>query len=479
MDGQAADRGLQDRSWNRSGRMLRIVGLVAGTIPLAIDTSMLNVAGPTIAGGIDASASQLVWILDSYPIVLAALLVPMGLLGDRVGHRRVMLIGFLVFSLASTAAIWAHGPFGLVAVRVVQGFGAAMVAPGVLAVIHEMYEKPEERVFAVGACSSITTVSIALGPVVGGYLVEFLGWRALFYLNLPACLPAIVLLSGSISEGSVPASSDVRTPLRLIVVATVSVLVAFALKFSAFDAGFGHVEVLAAFALATSASLLWAHHVGLAGRLRTVMSRMSAGVLVPMATSFLVMLALAGFELALAQHYQYVSKLSPSAAGLRMMPVCLGMAVASPLVARIVTRCSMEAALAVSLAGAGLCALTFGIPGAADVRGAASAILFLLGGALSVALVVCTSTLLQNSEPRNVGTIAGFESAFQSLGVGVGIAAFGGLIRKMSSPPSGPAGAHAYGGGTGLPGVSICAGVVLIVAALGVHALRTNKAPAR
>ena len=162
-----------------------ILVTVLGTFLAFLDATIVNVAFPDIERSFDdASRSGLSWVLNAYNVVFAALLVPAGRIGDVVGHRRVFFAGLLLFTLASAGCAGAFGAEALVAARVVQAAGAAMIMPAALAVLLAVYER-ERRAQAVAAAAAAAGVAAAIGPSLGGGLVEWSGWRVIFLINLP------------------------------------------------------------------------------------------------------------------------------------------------------------------------------------------------------------------------------------------------------------------------------------------------------
>ncbi|MEU4190447.1 MFS transporter [Kribbella sp. NPDC026611] len=165
--------------------------LCVGIFLVQLDVTVVNVALPTIRTGLDTSAAGQQWVISSYMIVLAALLLVGGALGDRIGHRRIVLAGLTVFGLASLACGVAPSISVLIAARAAQGVGAALLLPGTLAVITDQYVDKAARARAVGIWAGAGALALVAGPLLGGVLVSGLGWRAVFLINLP--IVAVVL----------------------------------------------------------------------------------------------------------------------------------------------------------------------------------------------------------------------------------------------------------------------------------------------
>ena len=168
-----------------------LAATILGTSMAFIDGTVVNVALPALQRDLTATAADVQWVVEAYTLLLAALLLVGGSLGDRWGRRRVFGAGIALFALASIACGIAPSPLSLIAARAVQGVGAALLVPGSLAIISASFPEAE-RGRAIGTWSGFSAITTALGPVLGGYLIERVSWRAVFFLNVP--LAAIVLL---------------------------------------------------------------------------------------------------------------------------------------------------------------------------------------------------------------------------------------------------------------------------------------------
>lgn len=185
------------------GRITLATAILGSGVAL-LDATVVNVALRTIGADLDASLAQLQWISNGYLLSLASLILVGGALGDRLGRRRVYLIGVVGFALASGLCAVAQTPLQLVAFRVAQGVAAALLTPGALALIQASFRR-EDRPAAIGTWAGVSGVAAAVGPFVGGYLVEEAGWRWIFALNLPVC--ALIVLMAT----RVPESRDEET----------------------------------------------------------------------------------------------------------------------------------------------------------------------------------------------------------------------------------------------------------------------------
>ena len=172
-------------------RTLTLVVMCVGMFLVLLDVTIVNVALPRLRTELGAGVGTLQWIVDGYGVALAALMLPCADLGDRHGHKRVVLAGLGVFAVGSLAAGLAPGPAILVAGRVVQGAGAALLLPGTLAVVSRAYDEPAERARAIGIWAAISSSALPAGAIAGGALVEGPGWRWAFLVNLPVVAVAL------------------------------------------------------------------------------------------------------------------------------------------------------------------------------------------------------------------------------------------------------------------------------------------------
>src|SRR5215217_7726871 len=186
------------RRWKTLG-VLSLSLLIIG-----LDNTVLNVALPTLQTHFSASASTLQWIVDAYLLAFAGVLLTMGTLGDRFGRKRALQAGLIVFGSASVLAALASSSGQLIALRAVMGIGGAMIMPATLSVIMDVFPR-EERAKAIGIWSAVAGVGIGLGPFVGGLLLEWFSWSAVFWLNVP--IVALALIAGA---RLVPESRDAR-----------------------------------------------------------------------------------------------------------------------------------------------------------------------------------------------------------------------------------------------------------------------------
>src|SRR6476661_919769 len=192
-------RGLASRVNDSNVKWYTLIAACFGLFMALLDNLVVNIAMPTIAKDLDANTSQLQWIVSAYTLVFASLQITAGGLGDRLGRKRWFLIGLALFTITSAAAAASRSIEMLIAMRALQGLGAAFIMPLSLSLISDAFP-PEERGKAVGIWSAISVSSIALGPIVGGALVEYATWHWVFLINVPIGLIALFVTQAVVRE---------------------------------------------------------------------------------------------------------------------------------------------------------------------------------------------------------------------------------------------------------------------------------------
>ena len=316
---------------------LILISLLLAAFVINLDTTIVNVALPTLVRELHASDWQLQWVVDAFNVVFAASVLAAGSLSDRFGRRGMLLAGLSVFGLASLAGGLTDGPGQLIAARAVMGVGAAMVFPATLSLLTNVFTERRERALAIGLWGAITGVAIALGPIVGGWLLELFGWRSIFFAMTP-----IAAVAGVLASRYVPTSRDPHAPATdragfALSTAVVGLLVYTIIE--APDHGWGSARTLGGFALT---AVLAAAFVARERRTDHPMLDLSlfrnprfAAASASVAISFF---ALSGFIFLVTQYFQFVKGYGPLSTGVRLLPVASFVALSSILGARLAVR---------------------------------------------------------------------------------------------------------------------------------------------
>jgi EmrB/QacA subfamily drug resistance transporter len=193
---------------SRRRKLIILISCCLSLLIVSMDATIVNVAIPSIRTELGASASQLEWVIDIYTLVLASLLLLSGATADRFGRRRVFQTGLMVFAAGSLLCSLAPNIHALIAARLVQAIGGSMLNPVAMSIITQVFTGRVERARAVGVWGAVVGISMALGPIVGGALIEFIGWRSVFWVNLPICAAAILLTAIFVPESRSTAMRD-------------------------------------------------------------------------------------------------------------------------------------------------------------------------------------------------------------------------------------------------------------------------------
>ena len=300
------------RSW------FALAVLALPVLLIAVDNTVLAFALPSIAQDFRPSAPTQLWIVDVYSLVLAALLVTMGSLGDRIGRRRLLVIGAAGFAVVSAAAAFAPSAAALVAARALLGVFGAMLMPSTLSLIRNIFTDASARRLAIALWASCFTAGSALGPIVGGLLLQHFGWRAVFLVAVPILVPLLVLAPRLVPESRDPNPGPLD-PYSVLLTLTTMLPIVWAVKAAAHDGSSWFV--VAALAIGVSSGLLFVRR-----QRRSATPMLDVGLFAnaPFTSSilanFLSIVGLIGFIFFISQHLQLVLGLSPLAAGLVTLP---------------------------------------------------------------------------------------------------------------------------------------------------------------
>ena len=409
----------------RAGRR-EWVGLAVIALPCAVyamDLTVLNLALPALSEDLEPSSSQLLWIVDIYGFLVAGLLITMGTLGDRIGRRRLLLIGAAAFAASSVLAALSTSAEMLIAARALLGVAGATLAPSTLALIRNMFADPQERTFAIGVWITSFSGGAAIGPLIGGLLLERFWWGSVFLVAVPVMALLLALGPRLLPEFRDPEAG--RLDLISAAASLVAVLaVIYGLKQIAQD-GVGWNSALAiAGGLAVGAAFV-RRQARLADPLIDLrLFRLPAfsGALAANTLGFFVNFGIAVF---IAQYLQLVLGLSPLEAGLWTVPWAGGFIVGSLLTPAIVSRISPASAIAGGLA---LAAVGFGL--LAQVSGDGS-LATLVAGSVVLALglapvfTLAADLMVSAAPPERAGAAAGISETSSELGGALGIALLG------------------------------------------------------
>ncbi|MER7540272.1 MFS transporter [Streptomyces sp. NPDC097704] len=394
---------------------------------VGVDATIVNVGLPEIGRGLGVGTRGLEWVVDAYTVAMASLLIVSGALADRLGRRRIFRTGLLVFGLASLVCALAPSLGVLVAARAVQGIGASMLSPVALAIVVNAMPDPRERARAIGVWASVFGLSMAAGPVTGGALIGAFGWRAVFWINAPVVVIALVLVALFVPESRGERARRLDLPGQLLL--TLVLCLTVGLLIEGPRIGWASPVALAGYALTTVATACFVRI-----ELRREEPLMDLGLFrrPPFVTAVLgataVFVALNVTLLLSTLYLQQARGLTPLAAGAVTLPLALGATVCAPwsgaLVGRLGPRRPLLLAGGFTTAG-GLCLV--GLDGDTGVPLILFAFL-LIGIGFGFANAPLTNTAVSGLPPSRAGVAGAVTSTSRQVGVAVGIAVAGGLV---------------------------------------------------
>ena len=392
-----------------------------------LDSTILNVALPTLQRDLHASLSGLQWVADAYLLVVSSLLLLSGSAADRLGRKRVFLVGLAGFGLGSLLCSLAPGTGSLIALRMLQGIGGSMLSPVSLSIVRNTFHDPRERAHAIGIWSGIFGVATACGPIVGGVLVSAIGWRSIFWLNVPICAAMFAATVRYVPESRAPRPRRVDVPGQLLMIAALGSLTYAVIQGPV--AGWTAAPVLALFAVAALAAtafiLVERRTTDPLIELRFFRSRPFSGAGVIAVLSFVV---LGGFLFVFTLYLQEARGDSPLTAGLSLLPATLVMAAAAPVAGQLTARRGPR----VPLVASGLCiaaglALLLGLGQSTSYWWLAVA-LAVLGAGLGLVNPPITNTGVSGMPPAQAGVASAVISVTRQVGSLLGVAVMGDMV---------------------------------------------------
>jgi EmrB/QacA subfamily drug resistance transporter len=399
---------------------------------IVVDTTIVNVALPTLVDELQATNSQLQWIVDAYVLVFAGLLIAAGSVGDRFGRKGLLQIGLLVFAATSVMAALAGSPAELIGWRAAMGLGAALIFPATLAILVNVFTDAKQRSIAISIWAATSGLAVALGPVTGGLLLEHFYWGSIFLVNVPVIAVALAAVARF-----VPTSRDLTIhrfdPVGMILsIAGIGVLVWAVIE--APSHGWLSSASLSAFAIAAAliaAFIVWerrSDHPMLDVSVFTNM-RFTAGSI---AVTF-AFFALMGFIFMVTQYFQFVRGYGTLEAGVRTVPFALFTGTAAPLSAKLAERFGTKYVVA-----AGLFSMSIGFAWTSFDQADSSYLLivgqmFFMGGGLGLVNAPATEAIMGSLPPAKAGVGSAVNDTARELGSTLGVAIVGSLFASIYS----------------------------------------------
>ncbi|MFF9197015.1 DHA2 family efflux MFS transporter permease subunit [Streptomyces sp. NPDC014779] len=405
--------------------------LMLSLLIVVLDNSILNVAVKTIASpaptGIGATQSELEWAINSYTLVFAGLLFTSGLLGDRLGRKRILLFGITVFGIGSALAAFSTSPGELIAYRAVMGLGAAFVMPATLAVLMNVFER-EEQPKAIGIWAGSVGLAIAIGPITGGILLEHFWWGSIFLVNVPVVLLALALMAWLVPESRDPRPGRIDLPGVLLSVLGL-VLLVYGIIRGGELASFTDVTVLLP-ALAGLAVLVGfvlyekrADHPAL-----DVSYFRKPAFSAAVAAIALVFFALMGVTFFSAFYLQSVRGYSALQSGLLILPLAIAQMVFAPRARLVVERFGARAVCTAGMLAVAVGLAAFAFFDAGTPVWVLEVVFFLQGAGMAHIMPPVTVAVMQSLPREKAGSGSAINNTFRQVGGALGVAVLGSVL---------------------------------------------------
>lgn len=398
---------------------------------VVIDMTVLYTALPRLTHDLQATATQKLWIVNAYPLTVAALLVSMGVLNDRYGARRCFHLGLMVFGVASLAAAFSASAAMLIVARALLAVGAAAMMPATMVIVRKSFDDPGERALAIGIWAAVASGGAALGPVVGGLLLEYFWWGSVFLINVP-----VVLLVLLLSVKLIPAMAG--NPQRVFSLTAASQILVGLIGLIYVMKEFSKTAPSLSIALVSGAAGAVMTLLFIRGQLREKNPMLdlslfhnrffTAGAIAALVSPACMI----GIELAVTQRFQLIQQMSPFIAGLFILPLPIASFFSGPMVGWLVPRIGSVNAMLISLMGsaAGLGMYLLVDDSALWMTVVALAI---TGAGLGGAMTAASTAIILNSPEHNSGAAAAVEGVSFEFGGTLGITLFGGTLSAVYS----------------------------------------------
>lgn len=437
--------GPMEHTGTRPGLVLLVTSL--GVLLAQIDTSVVNLALKSIAGDLHAGVSAMQWVIDAYNLVYASLLLTGGTLGDLYGRRRIFMLGIALFAVGTLVCALAPSAAVLIAGRIISGLGAAFALPMSLVLLTIAYPGKEERAHAMGIWASCNGLAFIIGPTLGGWLVDSIGWRSIFYVALPVCALALSLTFKAVGESAEPQGRRLDLPGQALAILGLGGFAFAAIEGSHWGWTSTPILAIAGASSMALALLLW-------------VEARTEGPLLPLAflrlPVFSAALAVAGLMtfgmyallFLMPLYFQTMRGVSPFIAGLELLPMSASFVIVSQLVGYLINRLGPRVVMTAGMVCIGAGELVLGQIGPATSFATIGLALFVVGVGLGLNTAPVNGVAVAAVPPARSGTASGLLNTGRMVGATLGVAILGSIF-------AGYAGQQAASGAGFLPGLQV------------------------
>ncbi|MFV5513922.1 MFS transporter [Acinetobacter gerneri] len=412
----------------RQWYILAIVVLIY--LPVSIDATVLHVAIPTLTQQLGLTNTQMLWIIDIYSLMMAGFILPMGALGERLGYKRLMIMGAGIFGIGSLIAAFSINAYYLIFARMVLAFGAAMIIPATLACVRSVFLDEKKRNFALGMWVVAGGGGAAFGPLIGGFLLEHYHWGSVFLINIPLIIIVIFAAYHLLPNQEINQQKHINIFDALILVCSI-LLIIYALK-----TAMKGLDTLV-FSIACIGAALLFYFIHKQKQLDEPLLDLSLFKYKPVKIGFLIcvfaMIALVGFELLITQELQFVYQYSALDAGLFVLPFMLAVSLSGIFASFLINHFGVRHIILVGLALSAICLI-----GLAETHFMQQQILawfwmIVLGFSIEATFLAATSAIISASPVEKATAAGSIEGMSYEIGAGFGVAIFGLLVSYFYS----------------------------------------------
>lgn len=395
------------------------------TILLSIDTSVLYLALPHISTNLHANSSEQLWIMDIYGFMLAAFLIVMGNLGDRIGYRKLLLIGSAAFGAISIMAAFSPNAIALITARAIMGIAGATIMPSALALIRNMFVNEKQRSIAISVWMSCFMVGMIAGPLIGGLMLEYFWWGSVFLLSVPVMI--ISIFAGRIFLPEYRHNNGKKSDIRGAIYSLTTILPFIYGLTELSRSDFSTVSILAIIVSVVFGAVFYQHEKKAASPLADFTFFKNKIFNITLIAMLLTAVTMGGVALFIAQYLQIVMNLSPLNAGFWMVPQVFGMISGSILIPVISKKTSPGILIATGLfiSAIGMMLLT-NTPVTNGIGIVVTGFVISVFGASPI-LILGTGIIIGSAPPEKAGTVGSIAETSNQLGVALGIAILGSI----------------------------------------------------